>query len=154
MSNGLNGSAEVTDVSISSPHNMTVLQARINSHTQTLSQLARCGDLYGASAPMQQLFEMIGKVAPTTANVLIAGESGTGKELVAQAIHQLSRERDQPFVALNCSAVSPQLIEAELFGHERGSFTGAIRMQKGCFERAHGGTLFLCLLYTSPSPRD
>jgi DNA-binding NtrC family response regulator len=92
---------------------------------------------------MQNLFQMIGKVAPTNANVLIAGESGTGKELVAQAIHQLSKEAAQPFIALNCSAVSPQLIEAELFGHERGSFTGAVRMQKGCFERADGGTLFL-----------
>ncbi|MNK23201.1 Luminescence regulatory protein LuxO [compost metagenome] len=143
MSNGLNVCGEVVDLPISNTHHMAVLQAQNSSPTISLNKLARCGDLYGASAPMQQLFQMIGKVAPTTANVLIAGESGTGKELVAQAIHQLSREQDKPFVALNCSAVSPQLIEAELFGHERGSFTGAIRMQKGCFERADGGTLFL-----------
>lgn len=106
-------------------------------------KLTRCGDLYGASEPMQHLFHMIGKVAPTNANVLIVGESGTGKELVASVIHQKSKAKDAPFVALNCGAVSPQLIEAELFGHERGSFTGAIRTQKGCFERADGGTLFL-----------
>src|SRR5690606_9782882 len=106
-------------------------------------KLTRCGELYGASAPMQHLFKMIGKVAPTSANVLIVGESGTGKELVASGIHQMSKDKASPFVALNCGAVSPQLIEAELFGHERGSFTGAIRTQKGCFERANGGTLFL-----------
>lgn len=104
---------------------------------------ARCGELYGASAPMQHLFQLIEKVAPTRANVLVSGESGTGKELVAAEIHRLSRERDKPFIAINCGAVSPQLIEAELFGHERGSFTGAVRMHKGCFERAAGGTLFL-----------
>jgi len=105
--------------------------------------LTRFGDLYGASEPMQYLFTLISKVAPTRANVLIAGESGTGKELVASTIHQMSKKEEQPFVALNCGAISPQLIEAELFGHERGSFTGAVRMHKGCFERADGGTLFL-----------
>ena len=88
-------------------------------------KLTRCGELYGASAPMQHLFKMIGKVAPTSANVLIVGESGTGKELVASVIHQMSKEKTSPFVALNCG------------------FTGAIRTQKGCFERANGGTLFL-----------
>jgi DNA-binding NtrC family response regulator len=105
--------------------------------------LTRFGDLYGASEPMQYLFTLISKVAPTRANVLIAGESGTGKELVASTIHQMSKKEEQAFVALNCGAISPQLIEAELFGHERGSFTGAVRMHKGCFERADGGTLFL-----------
>lgn len=107
------------------------------------TELLRCGKLYGASQPMRHLFTMIGKVAPTNANVLVVGESGTGKELVANVIHQMSKDSSQPFVALNCGAVSPQLIEAELFGHERGSFTGAIRSQKGCFERADGGILFL-----------
>ncbi|HYD78822.1 MAG TPA: sigma-54 dependent transcriptional regulator [Paucimonas sp.] len=105
--------------------------------------LTRFGDLYGASEPMQKLFKLIEKVAPTSANVLISGESGTGKELVASTIHKISRNAEAPFLALNCGAISPQLIEAELFGHERGSFTGAIRMHKGCFERADGGTLFL-----------
>jgi DNA-binding NtrC family response regulator len=105
--------------------------------------MMRCGELYGSSDSMQHLYKLITKVAPTRANVLISGESGTGKELVASEIHRLSRENDKPFIALNCGAVSPQLIEAELFGHERGSFTGAVRMHKGCFERAAGGTLFL-----------
>jgi DNA-binding NtrC family response regulator len=112
--------------------------------------LARYGDLHGVSEPMQQLFQLIAKVAPTRANVLIVGESGTGKEVVASAIHQLGKEKDKPFIALNCGAISPQLIEAELFGHERGSFTGAIRMHKGCFERAAGGTLFLDELTEMP----
>jgi DNA-binding NtrC family response regulator len=105
--------------------------------------LMRFGDLYGASESMQKLFRLIEKVAPTQANVLIAGESGTGKELVASSIHKISGAEERPFVALNCGAISPQLIEAELFGHERGSFTGAVRLHKGCFERADGGTLFL-----------
>ncbi len=106
-------------------------------------KLDHCGDLYGTSESMRHLFQMIEKVAPTSANVLIVGESGTGKELVARVIHQMSQAEDKAFVALNCGAVSPQLIEAELFGYERGSFTGSLRMQKGCFERADGGTLFL-----------
>lgn len=103
----------------------------------------RCGDLFGASPAMQHLFSLIEKVAPTRASVLISGESGVGKELVACAIHKKSRNADKPFIALNCGAVSPHLVEAELFGHERGSFTGAVRTHKGCFERASGGTLFL-----------
>jgi DNA-binding NtrC family response regulator len=110
---------------------------------QPLPLLTRFGDLYGASECMQKLFHMIQKVAPTRANVLVSGESGTGKELVASTIHGMSDRRDKPFVALNCGAVSSQLIEAELFGHEKGSFTGAVRMHKGCFERASSGTLFL-----------
>jgi len=105
--------------------------------------LMRFGDLYGASEPMQRLFKLIERVAPTRANVLIVGESGTGKELVASTIHAMSGDEGKPFVALNCGAISPQLIEAELFGHEKGSFTGAVRQHKGCFERADGGTLFL-----------
>lgn len=105
--------------------------------------LARFGDLYGASKPMRQLFRMIAKVAPTQANVLIEGESGTGKELVANTIYLMSGRAGQPFVAVNCGAISPNLMEAELFGHERGSFTGAVRSRKGCFERADGGILFL-----------
>jgi two-component system response regulator AtoC len=108
-----------------------------------LRRLGRFGPLIGSSPPMQHLYDMIARVAPTNATVFIQGESGTGKELVAQTVHQLSRRRKQPFVALNCGAVTPQLIESELFGHERGSFTGADRIHKGYFERAHGGTLFL-----------
>ena len=82
-------------------------------------------------------------MAPTDATVLIVGESGTGKELVAETVHELSRRRRGPFLAVNCGAVSPNLIESELFGHERGSFTGAAQRHRGYFERASGGTLFL-----------
>lgn len=99
--------------------------------------------LIGESAPMRALMPMIDRVAPTLATVLIIGESGTGKEVVARLLHERSNRSKKPFVALNCGAISPNLIEAELFGHERGSFTGAVRSHKGCFERAQGGTLFL-----------
>jgi len=92
---------------------------------------------------MQRIYDMISRVAPTDATVLLTGESGTGKEVVAQTLHDISRRRKEPFFPLNCGAVSPNLIETELFGHERGSFTGADRQHKGYFERAHGGTLFL-----------
>ena len=99
--------------------------------------------LWGQSEPMRQLFSMIDRVAPTRANVLIIGESGTGKEVVAQRLHQQSKVSDRPFVAINCGAIPANLIEADLFGHERGSFTGAVRGHKGVFERAAGGTVFL-----------
>jgi DNA-binding NtrC family response regulator len=92
---------------------------------------------------MQRLYDQIARVAPTAVSVLLVGESGTGKEVVAQTIHDLSRRRTHPFLAVNCGAISPQLIESELFGHEKGSFTGAVRQHRGFFERAHGGTLFL-----------
>jgi two-component system, NtrC family, response regulator AtoC len=101
------------------------------------------GRLLGTSAVMQKVYLQVERVAPTSATVFITGESGTGKELVAQTLHDLSRRRAQPFVAVNCGAISPQLIESELFGHEKGSFTGALREHKGYFERASGGTLFL-----------
>src|SRR5262249_48253339 len=97
----------------------------------------------GASPPMERVYDLINRVAPTDASVLITGESGTGKDLVAQTVHQLSRRRSEPFLPVNCGAISPNLIESELFGHERGSFTGADRLHKGHFERASGGTLFL-----------
>jgi two-component system, NtrC family, response regulator HydG len=101
------------------------------------------GKLLGACAAMRDIFERIVRVAPTAVSVLITGESGTGKELVAETIHALSGRRDEPFIAVNCGAIPATLVEAELFGHERGSFTGAIRSQAGYFERAAGGTLFL-----------
>ncbi|MGV8891601.1 MAG: sigma-54-dependent transcriptional regulator [Burkholderiaceae bacterium] len=101
------------------------------------------GRLMGTSAAMQNVYLQIERVAPTSATVFITGESGTGKELVAQTLHDLSRRRAHPFIAVNCGAISPQLIESELFGHEKGSFTGALREHKGYFERANGGTLFL-----------
>src|SRR5262245_65597423 len=92
---------------------------------------------------MQALYEMLTRVAPTDASVFLIGESGTGKDLAAQTLHHLSRRSKGPFLPLNCGAISPTLIESEMFGHERGSFTGAARRHKGYFERAHGGTLFL-----------
>lgn len=99
--------------------------------------------LMGDSAAMQTLSEHISRVAPTEATVFLLGESGTGKELVAQKIHAQSPRHHQPFLPINCGAISPQLIESEIFGHEKGSFTGADRQHKGYFERACGGTLFL-----------
>jgi DNA-binding NtrC family response regulator len=101
------------------------------------------GRLVGTSPAMQKLYAAMERVAPTDATVLIVGESGTGKELVAQSLHEMSSRREGPYLAVNCGAVSPNLIESELFGHEKGSFTGATRQHSGFFERAHGGTLFL-----------
>ena len=99
--------------------------------------------LLGRSAAMEHVFSIIRQVAPSKTTVLIEGESGTGKELVAQAIHSLSGRPENKFVAVNCAALSPQLLESELFGHEKGSFTGAVAMRRGRFEQADGGTLFL-----------
>jgi DNA-binding NtrC family response regulator len=110
------------------------------------SQLSRKGvleDLVGTSASMQHVFSQIQQVSPTAASVLITGESGTGKERVAAAIHRLSPRSGGPFVALNCAAIPDSLLESELFGHEKGAFTGAIGRQQGSFEHAHGGTLLL-----------
>jgi two-component system NtrC family response regulator len=101
------------------------------------------GNIIGKSKAMQDVFEIIRKVAPANATVLIEGESGTGKELVAKSIHFNGPRRDKPFVAVNCSALAESLLESELFGHEKGAFTGAIAMKKGRFELANGGTLFL-----------
>lgn len=101
------------------------------------------GKVIGASPVMRELFARINRVAPTDVSVLITGESGTGKELVAETIHSLSGRADEPFVAVNCGAIPATLVEAELFGHERGSFTGAVRSQAGYFERAGQGTIFL-----------
>ena len=103
----------------------------------------RFDNIIGKSKPMQDVFETIQKVAPSNATILIEGESGTGKELVAKSIHFNSPRRDKPFVAVNCSALAESLLESELFGHEKGAFTGAVAMKKGRFELADGGTLFL-----------
>ncbi|MFV9645427.1 MAG: sigma-54-dependent transcriptional regulator [Desulfobacterales bacterium] len=100
-------------------------------------------NIIGKSKAMHDIFELIRKVAPTNATVLIEGESGTGKELVAKAIHFNSPRRDKPFIAVNCSALVENLLESELFGHEKGAFTGALTMKKGRFEMADEGTLFL-----------
>ena len=108
-----------------------------------LSQRYSFGNLIGKSKPMLELYQMLEKVAPTKANVLITGESGTGKELVAQALHYNSPRSEGPFVAVNCSALSPTLLESELFGHEKGAFTDARQSRAGRFEMAGGGSLFL-----------
>jgi len=114
-----------------------------SSPGDTLSEPERFGPLIGASPAMKALFRAIGLVAPSEASVLITGESGTGKDVVACAIQKFSLRRDQPFLAVNCGAMSPGLIESEMFGHIKGSFTGALRDHRGLFERAHRGTLFL-----------
>ncbi len=107
------------------------------------ADLKSFGLLYGSSAPMLKLYEEIECVAQTDTTTLIIGESGTGKELIAQSIHALGPRRDQPFIALNCGAIPDNLIEAEFFGHEKGSFTGATKDRPGYFELANDGTLFL-----------
>jgi two-component system, NtrC family, response regulator HydG len=108
-----------------------------------LRRLGKFGAMIGASSAMQQVYDLVARVAPTDSTVLVTGETGVGKELVARMVHQLSRRVKKPFLPINCGAVPPTLIESELFGHEKGSFTGAERQRKGIFERAHGGTLFL-----------
>jgi len=119
------------------------LKREVSTLRGTLRELGRFGPLVGASSAMLQVYELIERGAPTEVPVLLVGESGTGKEQVANALHGLSKRRAQPFVALNCGAVAPGLIESELFGHERGAFTGAVKNRRGYFEQAAGGTLFL-----------
>ncbi|HTH73127.1 MAG TPA: sigma-54 dependent transcriptional regulator [Trinickia sp.] len=119
------------------------LKAQIGTLRGELRRMGRFGLMLGNSAAMQSVYDQIGRVAPTAASVLLVGESGTGKEVAAQTIHELSLRRKHAFLAVNCGAISPNLIESEMFGHERGSFTGADRQHKGYFERASGGTIFL-----------
>jgi DNA-binding NtrC family response regulator len=119
------------------------LRAEIGALREELRRLGRFGRLVGRSNAMQEVYDKIERVAPTEATVLLLGESGTGKEIVARTIHELSRRRKHPFLAINCGAISANLIENEMFGHERGSYTGADRQHKGYFEQADGGTLFL-----------
>jgi len=119
------------------------LKDQIGSLRGELRKLGRFGPLIGASPSMQKAYDLIGRVAQTEATILLLGETGTGKELAAQAIHEQSKRRKETFLPVNCGAVSPTLIESETFGHERGSFTGAERLHRGYFERAHRGTLFL-----------
>ena len=119
------------------------MKGEIGTLRGELRKLGRFGVLVGASPAMQAVYDLIGRVARTDASVLITGETGTGKEMVASTIHSLSRRGKEAFLPVNCGAISAHLIESELFGHERGSFTGADRSHKGYFERAHRGTLFL-----------
>jgi two-component system, NtrC family, response regulator AtoC len=119
------------------------MKGEIGTLRSELRKLGRFGPLIGTSPAMQAVYDLIGRVARTDASVLITGETGTGKDLVALTIHSLSRRGKEAFLPVNCGAISANLIESELFGHERGSFTGADRSHKGYFERAHRGTLFL-----------
>ena len=114
----------------------------MNGKTATQTQNVT-RDIIGESAQMQEVFRAVNLVAPTEATVLITGETGVGKEIVAQAIHENSPRKDEPFKVINCGAFSPELIQSELFGHEEGAFTTAIRKHRGIFEQANGGTLFL-----------
>ena len=114
------------------------------TETKALKKVVRRQyEMVGQSAPMMEVREMIEKVAPTNARVLITGENGTGKELVARQLHELSQNRHAPFIEVNCAAIPSELIESQLFGHEKGAFTSAIKQRKGDFELANGGTLFL-----------
>jgi DNA-binding NtrC family response regulator len=119
------------------------LSREIGSLRGELRRLGRFGSLVGSSTRMQGIYDLIAKVAPTDVAVFVVGETGTGKELVAETVHAMSRRRERTFVPVNCGAIAPGLIETELFGHERGSFTGADRAHRGFFEKANGGTLFL-----------
>ena len=127
----------------------------INKEEPTETQ----AEVIGEAPAMQEVFRAIGKLSNSNSTVLLNGESGTGKELVARALYQHSPRKDKTFIALNMADIPKELLEAELFGHEKGAFTGADERRIGRFEQADGGTLFLdeigdCLLYTSPSPRD
>jgi DNA-binding NtrC family response regulator len=119
------------------------LRSELHGLRADLRSQGRFENMVGSSPAMLELYELIARVAPTSSSVLITGETGTGKEMVAQCVHRLSGRARKPFVAVNCGAVQPGLIESELFGHESGSFTGAIRSRRGLFEQASGGTLFL-----------
>jgi len=132
----LNHAAPVIKRAVSHEEEVRDLQCRLESSAEFCGMVAR-------DPKMQVVFRLIEDIAPTDASVLIQGESGTGKELVARAIHQLSPRNDKPFIIINCSAYPASLLESELFGHEKGAFTGAIRLKSGRFELADGGTVFL-----------
>jgi DNA-binding NtrC family response regulator len=121
----------------------SALKAVAGDMESELEKEGHFGALWGRSAPMRRVYQQIVRVAGTAVSVFITGESGTGKEVVARTVHDLSRRRSNPFLAVNCGAISPHLMESEIFGHEKGSFTGADRQHLGFFERTNGGTLFL-----------
>src|SRR5580698_7681938 len=118
-------------------------ERELEASRRKLRDIGVLGSLVGPSKRMQEVFRLIEMVSPSTASVLITGASGTGKELVARTIHDLSPRKDRPFVAINCAAIPETLMESEIFGHEKGAFTGALERRTGCFELAEGGTLLL-----------
>ena len=126
-------------------------ERQLEAAQRRLRDLGFLGNIVGRSKSMQEVTSLVSMVAPSRASVLISGESGTGKELVAQTIHELSPRRAKPFVAVNCAAIPETLMESEVFGHERGAFTGAIERRVGCFELADGGTLLLDEIGEMPS---
>ena len=123
--------------------NLLGTRAELEVTRRKLRDTGSLGSLVGSSKKMQEIFRLIEMVAPSTASVLITGASGTGKEMVARTIHDLSTRRTKPFVPINCAAIPETLIESEIFGHEKGAFTGALERRTGCFELAEGGTLLL-----------
>jgi len=120
--------------------------------TRQLRETGRLGDLIGGSKSMQDIMRILEQVSPSSASVLITGETGSGKEILARTIHRLSPRADRPFIAINCSAIPESLMESEIFGHERGSFTGAAEQRIGCFKMADGGTLLLDEIGEMPGP--
>src|SRR5437870_5001151 len=127
-------------------------QQQVAALRRQLREAGRIGELVGAAKPMQEVMRLIEQVAPSSASVLITGETGSGKEILARTLHQLSPRTDRPFVAINCSAIPETLMESEIFGHERGAFTGAAERRIGCFELADGGTLLLDEIGEMPAP--
>src|SRR5713101_6829677 len=120
--------------------------------TRQLRDTGRLGDLIGGSKTMQDVMRLLEQVSPSSASVLVTGETGSGKEILARTIHRLSPRADRPFIAINCSAIPESLMESEIFGHERGAFTGAAERRLGCFELADGGTLLLDEIGEMPAP--
>src|SRR5215469_6333684 len=127
-------------------------QQAVAALTRQLRDAGKLGTLVGASQPMKEVMHQVELAAPSTASVLITGETGSGKEMVARSIHLLSPRTDHPFVAINCSAIPESLMESEIFGHERGAFTGAAERRIGCFELSDGGTLLLDEIGEMPAP--
>ena len=125
---------------------------QLTTLTRELRDSGRLGELVGASKPMQELMHLVELAAPSSASVLITGETGSGKEIAARSIHRLSPRAGQAFVAINCSAIPETLMESEIFGHEKGAFTGAAERRLGCFELADGGTLLLDEIGEMPAP--
>ncbi|MFH1829806.1 MAG: sigma 54-interacting transcriptional regulator [Pseudomonadota bacterium] len=143
------GDTKINQVSMQ-PHGVfrigrSVVNYRLVSETESIvpSKSSRLGNMLGASKSMREIFALISRIAPSDSTVVITGESGTGKELAAREIHRLSNRNKQPFVAVNCGAIPSTIIESQLFGHERGAFTGAVERATGFFEQARSGTLFL-----------
>jgi DNA-binding NtrC family response regulator len=127
-------------------------QQQVAALRRQLREAGRIGELVGGARPMQEVMRLVEQVAPSSASVLITGETGSGKEILARTLHQLSPRNDRPFIAINCSAIPESLMESEIFGHERGAFTGAAERRIGCFELADGGTLLLDEIGEMPAP--